>query len=291
MKKIVILGCENSHAASFLNTIKAKEEFSDIEVIGVYSDETDPPIKLKEKYGVEIMQSYDEAVGKVDGVVITARDGKNHYKYAKPYLDSGVPLYIDKPISCTESEATEFIKDLENRGIRYTGGSCLRHDKYVLGLKADREAELDGKTLGGIVRAPLDSASVYGGFHFYAAHLIEIVLEAFGKHPLSVMAYPREKATTVVFRYSDYDVTGLFVENNYVYYAQRMAEKSVKGDRLAMNADNDWIYAEFKDYYNILNGGETGVSATDFLAPVFVACAIERSIKSGKEEKVNTLSL
>ena len=35
MKKIVILGCENSHANQFLNFIRDRQEFSDIEVVGV----------------------------------------------------------------------------------------------------------------------------------------------------------------------------------------------------------------------------------------------------------------
>ena len=51
MKKIAILGCENSHANNFLKFIKTKEEFKDIEVIGVYSDDLPAAEKLREKFG------------------------------------------------------------------------------------------------------------------------------------------------------------------------------------------------------------------------------------------------
>ena len=44
MKKIAILGCENSHANNFLTLIRDKEEYADIEVVGVYSD--DPSASL-----------------------------------------------------------------------------------------------------------------------------------------------------------------------------------------------------------------------------------------------------
>ena len=289
MKKIAILGCENSHANSFLSAIRAHDEFSDVEVIGVYSDEMDACLKLQEKYGVPILKDYADAVGKIDGLVITARNGDNHKKYAAPYLDSGIPIYIDKPITNSEEEAISFIGDLEKRGIRYTGGSCLRHDKLVLSLAAEREENVDGATLGGCVRAPLDSNSPYGGFYFYAPHLVETVMVIFGKYPKSVKAYKSGIKTTVIFRYEDYDVTGLFVENNYVYHATRHAEKSVKGDKVCSGAGNDWIYAEFKDYYNLLSGGESGVSKEDFVAPVFVANAVLRSINSGKEEAVHEI--
>lgn len=289
MKKIAILGCENSHAGSFLNTIKAHREFSDVEVIGVYSDEREAAEKLRDKYGVQILDDYADAVGKIDGLVITARNGSNHPKYAAPYLDSGVPIYIDKPITNTEEDAISFISELEKRKIRYTGGSCLRHDKFIRELGSDHADSVDGQTLGGIVRAPLDSASPYGGFFFYAPHLVESVMTAFGKYPKSVKAYQNGIKTTVVFRYSDFDVIGLFVENNYVYYAERHAEKAVKGAKVSSSADNDWIYAEFKDYYNLLSGGSTGISPEDFVAPVFVMNAIKRSIDSGNEEQISEI--
>ena len=39
MYKIAILGCENTHANSFLRQIYKKGRHTDIEVIGIYSDE------------------------------------------------------------------------------------------------------------------------------------------------------------------------------------------------------------------------------------------------------------
>ena len=153
MKKVVILGCENSHADSFLKYIQEKEEFSDVEVIGVFSDEAAASEKLREKFSVAIMDRYDEAVGKVDGVMITARHGDNHYQYAKPYIESGVPMFIDKPITITENEAVEFMKALEKAHVRITGGSSLRQDALIKMLKHEAETERDGKTVGGIVRA------------------------------------------------------------------------------------------------------------------------------------------
>ena len=95
MKKIVILGCENSHADTFLGFIKNDEKYKDVEVIGVYSTDAGAAEKLSETYGVKVMDSYDEAVGKVDGVIVTARRGNQHYEFAKPYIASGVPMFID----------------------------------------------------------------------------------------------------------------------------------------------------------------------------------------------------
>ena len=104
MFKIAILGCENSHANGFLNQLK-NGRYPDVTVVGVYSDEEEPCKKLHDEFGVSIMKSYDELVGQVDGIMVTARHGANHYKYAKPYIESGVPMFLDKPITCNEEEA------------------------------------------------------------------------------------------------------------------------------------------------------------------------------------------
>ena len=128
MKKIAILGCENSHAATFLDFIYNTDSYRDVEVVGVYSNEPAASKALNEKYGVKILENYTDAVGQIDGLVVTARHGDLHYEYAQPYIESGIPMFIDKPVTIKESEAIEFMKELKSRGIKVSGGSSLKHD-------------------------------------------------------------------------------------------------------------------------------------------------------------------
>ena len=288
MKRIAILGCENSHANSFLDFIYNTEDYRDIEVIGVYSNEPAASKALNEKFGVPILENYTDAVGKIDGLIITARHGDLHYEYAKPYIESGIPMFIDKPVTIKENEAIEFMKALKACGIRISGGSSLKHDFGVKTLKNEREKLIDGATLGGFVRAPLDSSSVYGGFYFYAPHLVEVVSEIFGKYPVSVKANRNGDITSVKFNYGTYSVDGMFIEHNYVYYACRFADKSVKGMNLESTDEHNWFKSEFDEFYALLCGEDSPVSYTDFISSVFVMNAIVRSLESGKEEKVNT---
>ena len=291
MKKIAILGCENSHANSFLDFIYNTNDYPEIEVVGVYSNEPAAAKALCEKFGVAVLENYTDAVGKVDGVIITARHGDLHYEYAKPYIESGIPMFIDKPVTIKESEAIELIEALKARGIKVSGGSSLKHDVGVKALKKEREESVDGKTLGGFVRAPLDAASVYGGFYFYAPHLVEVVSEIFGKYPESVKAERCADVTSIKFNYGDYTVDGMFVEHNYVYYAARYAEKSVKGVNPESTPEHNWFKSEFDEFYAMLMGGEAPVSYKDFISSVFVMNAIERSLASGLCEKVNTYTV
>ncbi len=287
MKRIAILGCENSHANAFLTFIKEKEEFGDIEVVGVYSDDREAAEKLNKEFGVPVMNDYADAVGEIDGLIITARHGDNHYKYAKPYIDSGIPMFIDKPITISEDEAIEFMRRLKDKKIRISGGSSLKQDVFVRQLKSEVEREAGGSTLGGYVRAPYRSQSVYGGFFFYAQHLVEMVCEIFGRFPLSVTAKQNGKQIHVLFHYENYDCVGLFCDKNNFYYASRMAEES--GNSFVIPATNDWFYEEFKEFYGILSGENQTGTYDEFISPVFIMNAISRSLESGKEERVENI--
>lgn len=290
MKKIVILGCENSHADQFLNFIKKKPEFSDVEVVGIYSDESAPAERLAKIFNLNVMESYDAAVGQVDGVIVTARHGDNHLKYALPYIDSGVPMFIDKPITIKEDEAVQMARLLKSAGVRVSGGSSLAKEAFVCKLAEDAASETDGKTLGGFVRAPMNSDAKYGGFYFYAQHLTEMVMKIFGRYPKSVSAKKHAEGISVTFHYDSYDINGLFVYDNYLYYAARFAEKSNLGADISLSG-NSCFYDEFMEFYKLLSGEEQSLSYEDFIAPVFVMNAIDRAMESGREETVARFSI
>ena len=287
MKKIVILGCENSHADIFLGFIKNDAAFSDIEVSGVYSDDKTAAEKLAEKYGVKVMSAYDEAVGMVDGVIVTARHGNNHYKYAAPYIKTGVPMFIDKPITVNEGDALKLARECKAADVRLTGGSTCVHDERVQTLKNEHVNNKDGKTISGFIRCPINLKNNYGDFFFYSEHLVGIMSTIFGYHPESVKAYKNAEKITVVFRYKDYDVTGLYVDKNNLYYAMRVAENGVHGEELPINELNPCFKMEFDSFYGLLCGEKQRLSYEDFIAPVFVLNAIQRSLESGNEEKIN----
>ncbi len=283
MFKIAILGCENSHANAFIKL--TRNVYKDVEVVGVYSDDAEAAKKIQEEFGVYVAKSYDEFVGKVDGIMVTARNGVNHYKYAKPYIESKIPMFIDKPITNDDAEAVKFMKELRANGVKVTGGSSCIHAEYVKELKAAVADGRYGVTYGGFLRAPVNMVNNYGNFLFYAQHLVQVMQEIFGYYPKSVSSKTCGKVTTVTVRYDAYDVCIQYVDGNYTYYASVSTEKNgVVGSVYKISSE---MYApEFETFYKLLCGGEMEVSYKDFIAPVFVITAIERAIKSGKDETV-----
>ena len=154
MKRIVMLGCENSHVNTFLSIMKQDpDKYSDVEVVGVFSEDAAAMQAVCREFGVPAMQSVDQFVGQVDGVVITARHGGKHYPYAKPYLASGVPMFIDKPITVDEQQALALVGECRAAGVRVTGGSCCKYAPEIAELRASLNAQ---DIRGGFVRAPIN---------------------------------------------------------------------------------------------------------------------------------------
>lgn len=285
MYKIAILGCENSHAAGFLKTIQ-EEKLADIQVLGVYSCFPGEAEKLHDAYGVPVMESYDALVGQLDGLIITARHGANHYQYAKPYMKDGIPMFIDKPITVTEAEAREFYQALKEHKIAVSGGSSLKHAQYLHELRDMIVSGEKGKVVGGFVRMPLDIHSEHGGFYFYAQHLVQGICEVFGYQPNSVRACRSGDQITCVIRYDDFDVCGLYVNKSYSYYASVAFEKAVEGKTLTLG---NITAREFHDFYDLLRGKPQTQSYEDLFAPVFIMNAIDAAVRSGVEEPVHRL--
>ena len=283
MYKIAILGCENSHAKNFLSVIKENECFSDVEVIGVFSEDTEAANKLKDEFGVNVADSYDEFVGKVDGIINTARHGDNHYKYLKPYISSGIPMFIDKPITVTEEEAKQFKAELIENNIKISGGSTLKHPDTITEFKKAVAEKTYGEVYGGYLRAPVSMENAYGDFYFYSQHLVQMTSEVFGYFPNSVIAHKNGNVITCTVRYDKYDVNMEYVDGNYNYFAAISCENDFVAKAVTLENVSK---KEFEEFYTILTGGDMSQSYDEFFAPVYFMNAIERSLKSGKEEAI-----
>jgi predicted dehydrogenase len=279
MYKIVILGCENSHANNFLRLI-AEGKYPEIEVIGIYSNEPEAVKKLNEQFGTPIMADFADAVGQVDGVMITARHGDNHYKYAKPYMDAGIPMFIDKPITCSEEEAVAFMREARDRGIRLCGGSTCAALAETLTLAEIVRTEALGKVRGGAVVSPFQPNSPYGGFTFYAQHLIEIMTTIFGEGVQDVLAARREGALTFTARYENFSVQATYLEGVGYYSASVYGAKAVQNEILKFTPES--FTHEMNDMLDLLHGEPMKKSYESFIYPVFVMNALMRA-QDGRE--------
>ena len=61
--------------------------------------------EVKEKFGVEIVDSIEDLLKKVDVVLLESVDGRPHLKQVEPVLKAKKPVFIDKPVAGTLADA------------------------------------------------------------------------------------------------------------------------------------------------------------------------------------------
>ncbi|MGD9497283.1 MAG: gfo/Idh/MocA family oxidoreductase, partial [Armatimonadota bacterium] len=112
MKRVGIVDWDTSHVVQFtmrLNRLPdiAEEQWidSDYRVVAGYvgtSEITDAErmAEYEQKltgWGVEKVDKPEDLIGMVDAVLVESQSGYQHLEKARPFLEAGIPTYIDKP--------------------------------------------------------------------------------------------------------------------------------------------------------------------------------------------------
>ena len=287
MKRIALIGVENSHAPAFASLIKNNpEKYGDIEIVGVYSYDGAAARKMVDDGLAPMAADTSSAfLGKVDGVINTARHGDNHYEYSMPYIKAGVPMFIDKPFCVAPHNAKEMIVEAEKAGTLLCGGSCLKFAPEMAALKEEIASGAIGRVMSASLSAPVNMSNAYGNFFFYAGHLAQMLLTMFGM-PASVYAIAREKAVTVLCRYADYEAV-LHYTANYTYSVTVHAEKT---NRYITCENITALYEpELDEFCNMLRSGKMEESYDHLAAPVALLDAIYHSYATGTEQAVKPI--
>src|SRR6185295_15665980 len=116
-----IIGLDTSHVTAFtnlLNNPKNTGDLAGIKVVAAYpagspdiaasKDRIEGFTKtLREKFMVEIVDSIDALLGKVDVVLLESVDGRPHLEQARPVLKARKPVFIDKPVAGSLADAIQ----------------------------------------------------------------------------------------------------------------------------------------------------------------------------------------
>lgn len=80
-----------------------------------------------------VVEQPEEVIGQVDAVIIATDDGADHVRRAKPFIEAGLPVFIDKPLATTVEELRQF-RQWHAGGARILSSSGLRYAKELPGL-------------------------------------------------------------------------------------------------------------------------------------------------------------
>jgi len=291
MFRIGIIGTENSHALAFAKLINLPDpatgqpRYPDARVVMVYGPEEGPARKVMEEGQVpRLVDTPADFMGNVDSMMVTSRRGSVHYEYALPFVEAGIPLFIDKPLTSDPEQAMELVALAEKQDVPVMGGSGCKHAGDVLDLaETARQWRQQGNLLSGSINFAADMDSEYDGFYFYSSHLVEMALGIFGSDIQEVQASARGGSVLVRAGYPDFDAALHFTRGSHgsdctLYGREQSVHRAI---------DISGIYdKEVEHFIAMLRTGQMPQPYEALVLPVRIIAAILASLDTGRPEQI-----
>jgi predicted dehydrogenase len=183
--RIGIVGTENTHVdhmIRYLNIDQARPGFRVVGLAGGPAERTDA---LAADAAIEhVVDSVEDLLDHADALVVADRHGGKHLAHARPFLELGRPVLVDKPLACEVADAEAMLSLAAATGAPLTSYSTLRYVPDTEKL-IDRISTL-GTLQAVVLSGPADPASEHGGIFFYGVHMVDIALRLAGSSPGAV---------------------------------------------------------------------------------------------------------
>ena len=194
--RLGLIGLDTSHVTAFteiLNNPAAKDHVKGARVVAAFKGGS-PDIEsswsrveeytrtLREKHGVRIYDSIPEMCRDVDAVLLESVDGRPHLEQVRPVIAAGKPVYIDKPIAGTLSDAIEIFRLAEKAKVPVFTASSLRFGSNTLAV---RNGSI-GTVTNAWTSSPAHVEKTHPDLFWYGVHGVESLFTVMGTGCVSV---------------------------------------------------------------------------------------------------------
>jgi hypothetical protein len=136
-----------------------------------------------------VVNDYLDMIGEVDALIIARDDSENHYEMARPFLENGCFVFIDKPLSLDIGELRYFKKYLQQGRLMSCSG--MRYASELDYFRANINDYEEIKLIRGAVINNLDK---------YGIHMLEAI---YGTLPFNVKSIPSSKIESLTLINTD----------------------------------------------------------------------------------------
>jgi hypothetical protein len=189
--RVGIIGLDTSHVVAFtkvLNDPNAKGNLAGLRVVAAFPGGS-PDIAssrdriagftktLRDQYHVEMVDSIEALLEKVDVVLLESVDGRPHLAQATPVLKARKPIFIDKPVAGSLADALAIFAMAEKYGTPCFSSSSLRYNPALQALKADPKV---GAIVGAVSYGPCALEEHHPDLFWYGVHGVESLFTVMG---------------------------------------------------------------------------------------------------------------
>lgn len=134
-----------------------------------------------------VVDTAEQVIGEVDAVIISTDDGTDHVRRARPFVEAGLPVFIDKPLATTIDDLRQFVA-WKNEGCRILSSSGMRYSPEIAQFGSDKWLWITGSTCKLWSR--------------YGIHVLEPLYKLLGSGFTEVSAIGGDKCVTANIRHS-----------------------------------------------------------------------------------------
>ncbi len=220
--KLGMIGLDTSHVVAFtkiLNDSGHSQHVKGAKVVAAFKggspdipasrDRIDRFTKtLVEDHGIKLYPSIEELCKNVDAVLLESVDGRPHLKQARPVIEAGLPLFIDKPLAGSLKDAVAIFELAKKRKVPVLTSSSLRFAKSTLAVRAGSI----GKVIQCETHSPCSLEPHHPDLFWYGIHGVESLFTVMGANCLSVKRGKTEDGKIEVTGKWTGERTGVFRE-------------------------------------------------------------------------------
>jgi predicted dehydrogenase len=284
--KVGIIGLDTSHVTAFTGILNKdnKGPLENIRVVAAFpggSPDLDISIgpkrlplftkTLREKHKVEIVDSIDELLKKVDVVLLESVDGRPHLKQVRPVFEAGKPVFIDKPIAASLADTIEIFDLARKHKVPCFSSSSLRFSDKLKALAKDPSV---GTIKQCDTTGPVSTLKGHPELFFYGIHGIEMLF--------TVLGPGCEKVT-----WKDGVVTGTWKDGRIGTFRAAKDNKykaTVTGDKGTASSGGGDYHGLLKEIGTFFRTNKPPVPAEETINLVAFMVAAEESKKAGGKE-------
>jgi len=191
--KAGIIGTDTSHVPAFTGLFTRNPQWR-VKVVAAFpGGSPDIPssatrvekyaAQLKEKFGVEIVDSIEALLAKVDVVLVESVDGRPHLPQARPVFKAGKRMFIDKPFTASLADAREIVRLSKETGVPFFSSSCVRFQPEMARFRHYKGVGKLAKAQGS---SPLHIEPHHPDLFWYGIHGVEALYTVLGRGCVSV---------------------------------------------------------------------------------------------------------
>lgn len=216
MIRLGVLDFDTSHVGEFTRRLNHKTPDKDQWVDGaevvigcpgsskIMPERIPEYVKEMERLGVPLVSRPEEMIGKVDGMLIESQEGGAHWEAARPFLEAGVPCFVDKPFTCSTADAKRIAALAAKKGVPVFSSSSLRYGTELVGFLADPK---HGKVVGALAYGPAPlfekDRTLNPGLYHYGIHAVEVLYTLMGPGCRRVTCTHEKGADVVTGHWAD----------------------------------------------------------------------------------------